>query len=487
MRIIYIFVFLCAFSLNACPFASGSYKRIPKKDRLFKSVQFKRSLHFDKMASGALLSYLSEFEKQGFSLCNDLKYLESVDLTLASNLKNLFKIVQNSQSSFRSKSYCNYLFSLRHVCQYVNDTKFSDLKLKETVHLLSRIHFEADLKHSLDEIIFFEKVVAAYPAPKKYNELSIEELNHFFSDSLNLKPSEKWLEGIRRYLQRSLLKEWDSALISLRFCWGYFESQAKQVKVLRMGCPVMLQNNRHRVDPIFMTYLDALRDQKKKHLYINLMNQTQSGWEKKASLLLKEISQQSDFRDSFFYISLPYNGPFYQQESLSPRYANEFIQEFKKLILKHENGFYFPPIISENIDFESDVEYLLKDTHSKFFQNKQSLTQKERWQFIDLIYAHLSSYSMQKLDIDSVNWTCRHGIDRAMSAFTVFERLHQRESKESLKHSIFYAYMPSFLFYSRAPACYHAMRTLAALDKIEEQGALNLNWTSHFNTLNNLY
>lgn len=474
---LFLLILVGSASLQACPFASGSYKKIPPKESCRLKTFDQKKLSYRKLEFAALKRYQKQYEKEGFDLQRDLIEFSKIKQPFTKELFVLLSFLDAPPSQLPVKIYSRYVLSLRRLCLLKEAQIDLPDSWKQRVEALCQIHFEMPLDSSLEEASFFEKSLALYEAPQKYNEISVEEMNQFFSTSFQLSPFEKWLSALKRYFRRSFVKEWDPALESLRFSWGHFDDSQKELQVLRMGCPITSKGTKSQIDPLFQTYLKTLQKRGKKHLYINLMNQINPGWEKKASLLLKEFALS---QENLEYVSFPYNGPFYQQESLTPLFALSFIEDFKSHLLNNEQGFDFPKALAQDPCFQKGVEKVLHTLHKESFGSKETLTQRERWQFIDLAYAHLFTLILETLKVDSVNWTCRHGIDRAMSAFTLFEALHEEPVARSIKRSLLFSYLPSFLFYSRPMVPYHAVRTLAALEKLEETQKPSPTWIGRF-------
>ncbi|MCH9631796.1 MAG: hypothetical protein S4CHLAM6_01140 [Chlamydiae bacterium] len=186
-----------------------------------------------------------------------------------------------------------------------------------------------------------------------------------------------------------------------------------RIKMVRMGSPTceFLGKTPHVIEE-FKGFLKVLKSENKNHLYIN--KQRTWGKEGQRSFAIKSLEGKFE---NFFCMCLPSDGAFYyQQMSYSHQNdSNMFKETFYDLLVgKQARGYYhFPQQWLENEDFCKGMKAVIEFVHSTYFDMKNKLTIPERRYFIDHVYTQLIIYCLQNFEIDSVNITCRDGIDRA--------------------------------------------------------------------------
>lgn len=216
--------------------------------------------------------------------------------------------------------------------------------------------------------------------------------------------------------------------------------------VIRMAMPVM--DERFTTPKIHPEFLAFIRGQKK-HLYVNLMKR--HGLE---GPLSKAIESLDKSEPALAVVTLDKNSPFYWQEGDFPNFASDF----KNLFLKH---------MQEGRDFywssqvEIDLKGLLEKVHFASFQKKSILTQKERQDFIELVYLEILDNLTLSFRPESMNITCKQAMDRAPSLAVLWQWKHNLVSKEEAAALLF---APPLLVHNRPTHRSRLDRFISALE-----------------------
>lgn len=172
---------------------------------------------------------------------------------------------------------------------------------------------------------------------------------------------------------------------------GYFATLTKKVKII----------------PEFLALIEGMEKKGQKHLYINLQQRHKGTLFKEERFRNRAIeSLAKKYPATFSIISLPRNSAFYAQSISGDIRASDFKEELLKE--STEDTFFF------SMPFPLEQRKALIDaTHITFFNNKPFLNKSERRIFIEIFYLEIIDYLILELDVDSLNITCRDGIDRA--------------------------------------------------------------------------
>lgn len=240
----------------------------------------------------------------------------------------------------------------------------------------------------------------------------------------------------------------------------------KSVTVIRMGTPTkeLLWNMDAEVIPEFIGYLQYLRLEKKRHLYIN--KQRLVGAEANRSSALQNLQNQFP---EFLFVSIPSDGPFYLQQS--SMLATQFKQQFFESLIypDKEQGFYFPQSWLEDAVFQQSLRNLLDQVHEDFFQSCPVLDIPSLHNFIDHYYTCLELFLVQYSGVDLFNITCKDGIDRAAKEhakllFYLQVLFGEDSSLDSDRQRLFAMHVPAFFVKKRAIISSRRGRLRTALD-----------------------
>lgn len=471
---------LCSIQIAACPFASGHNKlkknTIEQKERVVVDTQKLRA-QFSEQFPRALNSIKSQFEKNEVLLDKALKITEDEITTSPSLdairglkfLKETITILSKKEGAFSRKDYFHFMDNLRKAALSLKEGNIEIFR--RWTQALSYYHFQIELNSDQNSFTSFIEAL-----PVKYKDLSILDFNlKEFNETVAYAVYPYYslsylLPQVDRKIKKVFFLKWDSAQHSLRSSIAQFRINDKVIPVLRMGCPIVGVNLFSRVDPLFLSYLDHLKESGKKHLYINNQNTLERGWELRGSKLLDALAHNPKYNKTFFFISLPYDSGFYKQKNQGRVATQTFLNEFKAHLINNEEGFNLPLFLREDPQFHLLTQHLLQKIHSKHFKEQEYLDGLERRQYIDLFYAYLARDLIDHLEVDFINWTCKHGIDRAMTSLAIFEGLlrYQDRLPFTLNSTLYITYWPALSNYRRPPMSQRVVRAFSALRKFSE-------------------
>jgi len=147
------------------------------------------------------------------------------------------------------------------------------------------------------------------------------------------------------------------------------------------------------------------------HLLFNLQDKT--SWKEHArSLAIEELQKHSDFSSVLTVVTLPKDTEFYHQ--LAPyhhdNHASSFLAHFKEHLQDSSTGFYFPPMLHEQL-FSGFTDQLLETIHRLFFSNKNVLSRENRLDFIEIFHLFLELKILDILKPQTFSFTCKDGLD----------------------------------------------------------------------------
>lgn len=162
-----------------------------------------------------------------------------------------------------------------------------------------------------------------------------------------------------------------------------------EVDIVRFPCPV-IQEFIHQayVTEEFKTYLYACAHpkHKRKHLLINFQDRT--SWKEHARCkAIEELSRKAEFAEVLTVVTLAKDTDFYNQMGLyhDIGQAEEFLHHFKDHLGDESTGYAFPAHLKKML-FPDFINSLLTTIHKVFFDQKKTLSLRERLDFIELAY-----------------------------------------------------------------------------------------------------
>lgn len=251
-----------------------------------------------------------------------------------------------------------------------------------------------------------------------------------------------------------------------------------KIDVLRIPSP-MRQSYIHKVE-ILDEFRGLLRsyaiDQTpKRHLMVNLHDRT--SWKEYArSRALEELHKNAEFTQQIITITLPKATDFYYQnnEYLNMNSAEDFILAFRaQLAAPQECGFFLPISPKELIHF---TEGALPLIHEHFFHHKNSLTRRNREDFIEIFYQFLILKCIDLLHPHSLSFTCKDAIDTGAAEQATFygfmqlltSNFSQKEEQDFLRWQL---YTPALFIRERAIDSERLNRAISALERLDGEMA----------------
>ncbi len=252
----------------------------------------------------------------------------------------------------------------------------------------------------------------------------------------------------------------------------------KEIHAIRCPSPVR-QSHINKVE-IVDEFRGFLRDlgatsSKKKFLMVNLNDRT-SWREYSRSLALENLQKNAEFSQQFFVITLPKDTDFYHQnnEYINLNRADDFIAAcLAQVSSAEECGYFFPPSWKrqEIMDFAKSALPLI---HAHFFHKKETLTRRNREDFIEIFYQFLILKALEHFKPDILSFTCKDAIDtgEAMaSTFYGFVTLFQSrfDNKEERDFLLWLFYAPALFIRERAIDPERLNRALSALERCDTE------------------
>jgi hypothetical protein len=248
------------------------------------------------------------------------------------------------------------------------------------------------------------------------------------------------------------------------------------INVLRIPAPVKQSFiNKVEIGEEFLGFLRSLTAEKKKncHLMINLQDRT-SWRECIRSRGLENLHKNAEFKDAFFVLTLPKDTDFYYQnnEYLNLNRSDDFIAAFQMQLQKPEECGYFFPTSFRSSELSSFAKKVMPLILTHFFSGKNTLTRRNREDFIEIFYQFLILKVIAFLEPQSISFTCKDAIDTgaAQSAllYGFLALIHgSLDKKETQDFFLWLLYIPALFIRERAIDSERLMRVLSVLERVE--------------------
>ncbi|MEI6531784.1 MAG: hypothetical protein WCN87_03075, partial [Chlamydiota bacterium] len=220
---------------------------------------------------------------------------------------------------------------------------------------------------------------------------------------------------------------------------------------IRMGTPTHEKlfsciTHKAYVNEEFHAFLESYMLKKEKHLNITLQNRLSGGPgynESPRCLALENLALH--YPENLVIITLNKNGSLWHQDGkfLILHNSRAFKDAIIDDMLGKKGGYHFSHHIHH-----SSLNKLTELIHEEFFASRHVLSLEERKDFIELLYTHIIEYLLETMHPDSVNITCKDGIDRAGTSSALYFVYHHLKRKGSLSAAQI-AHLKTILF---APA-----------------------------------
>ncbi len=256
------------------------------------------------------------------------------------------------------------------------------------------------------------------------------------------------------------------------------QRKGKKIDVLHIPSPTrQVVINKCEVVDEFKGFLRAISSDHRKHLIINLQDRT--SWKEYArSKALETLQMNAEFNEQLLTLSLPKNTDFYYQnnEYLNMNQAKDFIKALQdQLEVCTECGYFFPPQIKQT-EINRFADTAIPAIHELFFHGKNSLTRKNREDFIEIFYQFLILKCIDMIDPNSISFTCKDAIDTGAAeqgTFYGFIKLLTTDfsAKEEQDFLRWLLYTPALFVRERAIDPERFNRAISALERIDGEMA----------------
>jgi hypothetical protein len=260
------------------------------------------------------------------------------------------------------------------------------------------------------------------------------------------------------------------------------QRRGKRIDILRIPSPTR-QALIHKVEVIdeFKGFLRSLSQEKpaQRHLLINLQDRT-SWREYGRCRALETLQMHAEFNHELVVLTLPKDTDFYHQnnEYLNLNRAEDFLKIFAQQLSAPEEYGYFLPAPIKKPDLAHFVEMVLPAIHELFFHNKNTLSRRNREDFIEIFYQFLILKCIDMIEPSSISFTCKDAIDTGAASTASFYGFIQLltgdiSSKSEQDFLRWLLYTPALFIRERAVDPERLNRTISALERIDgERGEL---------------
>lgn len=254
------------------------------------------------------------------------------------------------------------------------------------------------------------------------------------------------------------------------------EGGDKEIDCLRIPSPTsQLLISKVEIIEEFRGFLRALSSEQKRktHLMINLQDRT--SWKECArSRKIENLQKNAEFSSQLFVLTLPKDTDFYHQnnEYLNLNQSAQFIEAFKLQLKESEaSGFCFPTGVNLT-EILSFADKAMPAILTYFFHGKNTLTRRNREDFIEIFYQFLILKVMEEISSQSMSFTCKDAIDTGAAQgamFYAFLKLlnGNLEKKEDQDFFLWLMYTPALFIRERAVDSERLMRALSSLERID--------------------
>ncbi len=413
------------------------------------------------------LKSLSSFKHSGQSVEVLVENVSHLGLkTALATIRNISRGEYTSEE-VRTYHYGNFLGALRAA---VNETVGFDSEVTQALCLAT---FVIDIKTTEIGVDFIDKLLGDYH-PQSVEELSAGKLESTLKQGLKGKSQKQKLTDIRRKMAASSHfpgVTWDPVSYSIRSHLATVQIGAKDVTFFRTAAPVVGENVSPQIDPLFIGMLRELKAKGKQYLYINNQSAdapsdgrfSEAACESKRVAALKALSESPEFKGMFHVVSFAHDSAFYKRAE--EERAVGLKAELVKQLFSGEQGYFLPSKFLDIAENSVKLHELVEHIHEKYFESKEILNLEERQEFIHIAYAAISELIIVELGIDTVNATCKDGVDRAAgSVANLFKYSNPNIDFSLLLWNLSF---PAVLNHARPPKAHRHEVSIATLKRID--------------------
>lgn len=245
-----------------------------------------------------------------------------------------------------------------------------------------------------------------------------------------------------------------------------FKIKNKKIDLLHMPSPTK-QMSILKAD-VLDEFLSFLHCNGVKHLLFNLQSRNFIR-EGARSNSLEHLLSKKYLNNKLFLVSLDKNSDFYHQTKDFEK--NSSFEIFSSILKKEVFG---PKFFFEKREFEDFIIKIIDLIHKELFYNKVDLAKVERKDFIEVFYHFLILKFLEKIEPNSISFTCKDGIDIGAClnfSFFYFLKILKKGffSSEEKDFLLYLIYAPSLIIRERKVNSERLNRAVSFLQFIENK------------------
>lgn len=253
------------------------------------------------------------------------------------------------------------------------------------------------------------------------------------------------------------------------------ENGTSSIACIRLGSPTFQESiNKAQVVDEFRGFLRSKNYGRT--LVINLQDRT-SWLEHARSVAIEELQKEKEFEQSLMVITLPKHTDFYMQ--VGPYFdlndAATFKDQFLQQIMSGEVcGFSFPHDTNKS-ELHKFLPHAIDMIHKVFFGSKELLLQKNRLDFIEILYLLLVLKVVELFQPEMLSFTCKDAIDtgpaESAELFAFLRMLHNPAgwTQEEKSLLLWMVYSPALLSRERVIDIQRFSRMIGALSVVQAE------------------
>lgn len=187
----------------------------------------------------------------------------------------------------------------------------------------------------------------------------------------------------------------------------------KHISLMRIPSPTKQEVVSHAVVTTeFESFLYALASKKRGNLlFINFADRT--SWREHARVkALEEMGNLAEFADKITVVTIAMDTDFYNQVGhyAASDDAKTFLSHFFEHLSDEIAGYHFPANIKNKI-FPKEIKMVLEAIHKTFFENKKTLSHKERLELIEIAYHFLILKLIEVVEPTDIAFSSKDALD----------------------------------------------------------------------------
>ncbi len=271
-------------------------------------------------------------------------------------------------------------------------------------------------------------------------------------------------------------------------------SKSFDAKCLRLPCPTChFQIDKAKVIEEFKGYLSYLKQKELgTHLLFNLQDRT--SWQECARCkALEELTKEPKYADQFILVTLPKQTAFYFQtdDYKEMSQSKEFLQVLKEQIQSQEDcGFFFSKKLAKK-ELKPFFEKMPLLIHKWIFNSQESLSRRERLDFIEIFYQLLIVKVLDLIKPTFFSFTCKDAVDvgpvNTVGFYSTLKMMSKKGGYDNKEQDrlLWMLYSPSLMIRERLTDEQRVSRMMSAMTSLYKGCAKD--WKGFVQALKPLY